>query len=76
MKHISAVMGNLKTKKYTKKFAWYPIKTTSGEWYWLKDYYIVVQTWAPAVTEDGEVYNRRVISTYEFILEHFNQNSG
>lgn len=69
MKHISAYMG-LSKKTYNLKRALWPKLSTSGEWIRpFEQYYEVVQTWAPALSEDGKIKNTRILTKYEFILE-------
>ena len=76
MKHVSAVMGKLSSKEYVLKRAWRPMKSTSGEWIKpFEEYYQVISTWAPAMSQNGEIQNKRIITKYEFILESFEQKS-
>jgi len=70
MKHISAIIGNLSNQKIEQQRAWWPKLSTSGEWIRpFETYYIVTKTWAPALSSDGEIQNKRVLTKYEFILE-------
>lgn len=75
MKHISAYMGDSK-KHYEQRRAWFPFKSTSGEWILpLQKYYVAVRIWKNAIANDGEIKNKRYLTVGEFILESFTQKS-
>lgn len=75
MKHISAYLG-LSKKEFNLKRAWFPKRSTSGTWIRpFEQYYEVTQTWAPALSIDGEIRNVRYLTKYEFILEGLSKNN-
>lgn len=44
---------------YTRQFAWYPVRSTIGQWIWLDNYYI----------RPDRYFEGRLLSQHEFIVE-------
>lgn len=46
-------------RTYTRLFAWYPVRSTLGEWIWLTDYYI----------RPDRYFEGRLLSHTDYLLE-------
>ena len=72
MKHISAIIGNIGYKcNWQLKFAWFPVKTKSQKFVWLKKYYKCYMSydWPPGKVQSDTItyhtYNEGLVAMLE-----------